>query len=139
MVPTAFGLATFTFAGSTVAALLMPKGNMLKYAPILGGGLFLLIGAGFCNVRQPDPSGGRTFVSVYLRVGLLNLIARTRWQMFFDMGSGFQQIMVYGGLTLFTAYNAYDTQNALTACVDTHAIVYSSQTPVSLWLSARLA
>ena len=52
IVPTAFGLSCLTFAGATGAALMAPSGKMLKYGPVLGGAILMLLGTQVVGVRR---------------------------------------------------------------------------------------
>lgn len=51
IVPTAFALSCMTFAGATGGALMAPKGSMMKFGPVLGGGMLMLFTLQICGVR----------------------------------------------------------------------------------------
>merc|ERR1719231_218964 len=83
IVPTAFALSCLTFAGATGGALMAPRGSMMKYGPVLGGSIFMLLGVQVVGMFWPNPI--------------------------------LHSISLYGGLLLFTAYIAYDTQVAISS------------------------
>jgi hypothetical protein len=62
IVPAAFALSCLTFAGATGGALMAPRGSMLKFAPVLGGSMLMLLGTqvvgvrcqALCTANRPD-------------------------------------------------------------------------------------
>jgi FtsH-binding integral membrane protein len=55
IVPVAFALSCLVFAGSTAGALMMPKRSMMVYAPVLGGGAFIIFGVSLLSMFWPHP------------------------------------------------------------------------------------
>eukprot|EP01043_Picozoa_sp_COSAG02_P035461 COSAG02_NODE_2541_length_8576_cov_3.531202_10_plen_99_part_00 len=51
IVPAAFALSCLTFAGATGGALMAPRGSMLKFGPVLGGSILMLLGTQVVGVR----------------------------------------------------------------------------------------
>ena len=86
IVPQALILTTALFGSMTALSLLAPRGAMLRWGVPLGGGVIVLMGAGIASMFVPVTSA---------------------W---YPLLHGVQ---MYGGLTLFTLYVAYDTQKMI--------------------------
>lgn len=85
VIPHALITTSALVAGPIVAAKMMPSNSLLSYGPALSTALCGLIGVGFTSIVAP-------------LVG------------FHDLGIALHNIDLYGGVILFTIYNAYDTQ-----------------------------
>jgi|LakMenEpi02Apr12_1017379.scaffolds.fasta_scaffold00830_3 FtsH-binding integral membrane protein len=85
VIPHALITTSALVAGPIVAAKMMPSNSLLSYGPALSTALCGLIGVGFTSIIAP-------------------LIG------FHDLGIALHSIDLYGGVILFTIYNAYDTQ-----------------------------
>jgi len=71
-------------AGPITAARMMPKGAMLQWGPALYTGLWGLVGVGIASIVAP-------YFGLH------------------ELGTTLHGIDLYGGVALFTVYNAYDT------------------------------
>lgn len=83
VIPVALGATAAIFATMTALAMMAPRGAMLSWGVPLGGGMLVLFGLGLMGMFVPVTSPWAPI---------------------------FHNIMLYGGLGLFTIYVAYDTQ-----------------------------
>jgi len=86
IVPQALLLTTGLFGSMTALALLAKPGAMLRWGVPLGGGLLMLMGVGIAGMFVPVTSAWYPLL---------------------------HSVQMYGGLTLFTLYVAYDTQKMI--------------------------
>ncbi len=86
VVPQALVLTTALFGSMTALSLMAPPGAMLRWGVPLGGGLLVLMGTGIASMFVPVTSAWYPLL---------------------------HNVMMYGGLTLFTLYVAYDTQKMI--------------------------
>jgi FtsH-binding integral membrane protein len=83
-IPHALITASALIAGPIAASFLMPKGSLIRFGPALGTALIGLVGVGFTSICS----------------SLLG---------FSSFGMSLHNIDLYGGVALFSIYNAYDT------------------------------
>jgi len=86
IVPQALLLTTGLFGSMTALSLMAKPGAMLRWGVPLGGGLLLLMGTGLASMFVPVTSAWYPLL---------------------------HSVQMYGGLTLFTLYVAYDTQKMI--------------------------
>eukprot|EP00040_Diaphanoeca_grandis_P004984 m.30884 g.30884 ORF g.30884 m.30884 type:complete len:361 (-) comp16355_c1_seq1:145-1227(-) len=87
IVPLALGGTMVIMAGTSAGALLAPRASMIRFAPVLGGGAMLLLGAGLFGMGQAALTGAASPI----------------------LGS----FMLWGGFALAIGFTAYDTQNMI--------------------------